>query len=315
MFALLSLYVKVFNVIKRTLHFSNPARLSISHQQLVVETAERKVTVPVEDIGLVFLEHPQISITQPVLQKLLEQNAAVITCDDKHMPAGMMLNLEGHSEHAARARAQLECSEPLRKQLWMQTIRMKLHNQAAVLKYVEQPHKQLITLSKEVLSGDSNNLEGQGARYYWKHVFSGDFILFERDRYGEPPNNLLNYGYAILRATVARALVGAGLLPVRGIHHRNQYNAYALADDVMEPFRPYVDKLVYDIVQEEDDLDELHKGLKARLLAIPAMDVWIDKQKSPLMVALVRTAASLAHCFEGKSKKMLYPDLMEHLKN
>jgi CRISP-associated protein Cas1 len=301
-------------MIKRTLHFSNPAKLSIRLDQLLIETPERTATVPVEDIGILFLEHPQITLTQPVLQRLLANNAAVITCDERHMPAGMFLNLEGHSEHAARARGQLESTEPLRKQLWMQTIKAKLSNQAAVLKYAEQPYKPLLTLSREVLSGDSNNLEGQGARYYWKHVFSSDFVFFERDRMGEPPNNMLNYGYAILRATVARALVGAGLLPVRGIHHRNQYNAYALADDVMEPYRPYVDRLVYDIVQDEDDIEQLHKGLKARLLGIPAMDVWIDKQKSPLMVALVRTAASLSQCFEGKSKKLLYPDLMEHLK-
>jgi CRISP-associated protein Cas1 len=301
-------------MIKRTLHFSNPAKLSIRLDQLVIETPDRTATVPVEDIGIIFLENPQITLTQPVLQRLLSNNAAVITCDEKHLPAGMFLNLEGHSEHAARARGQLESSEPLRKQLWMQTIKAKLANQAAVLKYVEQPHKQLLTLSKEVLSGDSNNLEGQGARYYWQHVFKADFIFFERSRTGDPPNNMLNYGYAVLRATVARALVGAGLLPVRGIHHRNQYNAYALADDIMEPYRPYVDKLVYDIIQVEDDIDELHKGLKVELLKIPAMDVWVDDQKSPLMVALVRTSASLAQCFEGKSKKILYPDLMAHLK-
>jgi CRISPR-associated protein Cas1 len=298
-------------MIKRTLHFSQPAYLKVLNSQLVIEMVERTTQVPLEDIGLVFLEHPQITVTQTVLQKLMELNAVVITCDERHLPAGMFLNLEGHSEHAAKCRAQLESSEPLRKQLWQQTIKAKIMNQAAMLYYVDQPDKLLKTMSKEVLSGDTSNLEGQAARYYWKKVFKNEVENFERNRTGEPPNNLLNYGYAILRAMVARAIVGAGLLPVRGIFHRNQYNAYALADDIMEPYRPYVDRIVLDILQETD-IDELHfmgKEEKKELLQIATKDVYIDGQKSPLMVALTRTCASLAKCFEGESKKILYPDM------
>lgn len=297
-------------MIKRTLHFSNPARLSVALNQLVVEMEDRTAKIPIEDIGIVFIEHPQIIITQTVLQRLMENNAAVVTCDERHLPAGMFLNLEGHSEHAAKCRAQLESSEPLRKQLWQQTIKAKVLNQAAVLRYAEQPDKSLKEMAKEVLSGDSSNIEGRAARYYWQHLFKADIIFFERSREGEPPNNLLNYGYAVLRACVARSIVGAGLLPVRGIHHRNQYNAYALADDVMEPYRPVVDKLVYDIIQEEDDLEELHKGLKAKLLSIPTLDVLIEGKKSPLMVALSRTCASLASAFEGSGRKIAYPLLL-----
>jgi CRISPR-associated protein Cas1 len=296
-------------MIKRILHFSNPARLSVQLDQLMVETEERTAKVPIEDIGIVFIEHPQVSITQTVLQRLMENNAAVVTCDERHMPAGMFLNLEGHSEHASKCRAQLESSEPLRKQLWQQTIKAKVLNQAAVLKHAEQPYKTLREMAKEVLSGDSSNVEGKAARYYWQHLFKNTLIFFERKREGEPPNNLLNYGYAILRACVARSLVAAGLLPVRGIHHRNQYNAFALADDVMEPYRPVVDRLVYDIIQEEDDLEVLHKGLKAKLLGIPTLDVVVEGKKGPLMVALSRTCASLASAFEGSGRKLAYPVL------
>lgn len=303
-------------MIKRTLHFSQPAYLKVQNNQLVIELTERIAQVPLEDIGIVFLEHPQITVTQTVLQRLMELNVAVVTCDEKHLPAGMFLNLEGHSEHAAKSRAQLESSEPLRKQLWQQTVKAKIMNQAAMLYYAGKPDKLLKTLSKEVLSGDTSNQEGQAARYYWKHVFSTELDDFERHRTGDTPNNLLNYGYAVLRAMVARAVVGAGLLPVRGIFHRNQYNAYALADDIMEPYRPYVDQIVLEILQETDieDLRFMGADEKKELLQIATKDVMIDGMKSPLMVALTRTCASLSKCFEGESKKILYPDLYDSLK-
>lgn len=303
-------------MIKRTLHFSQPAYLKVQNNQLVIELTERTAQVPLEDIGLVFLEHPQITVTQTVLQRLMELNVAVITCDDKHLPAGMFLNLEGHSEHAAKSRMQLESSEPLRKQLWQQTVKAKIMNQAAMLYYAGKPDKLLKTLSKEVLSGDTSNHEGQAARHYWKNVFSTEVEDFERHRTGDTPNNLLNYGYAVLRAMVARAIVGAGLLPVRGIFHRNQYNAYALADDIMEPYRPYVDLIVLEILQETDieDLRFMGTEEKKELLQIATKDVMIDGMKSPLMVALTRTCASLSKCFDGESKKILYPDLYASLK-
>lgn len=303
-------------MIKRTLHFSQPAYLKVQNNQLVIELTERTAQVPLEDIGLVFLEHPQITVTQTVLQRLMELNVAVVTCDEKHLPAGMFLNLEGHSEHAAKSRMQLDSSEPLRKQLWQQTIKAKIMNQAAMLYYAGKPDKLLKTLAKEVLSGDTSNQEGQAARYYWKYVFSSEVEDFERHRTGDTPNNLLNYGYAVLRAMVARAVVGAGLLPVRGIFHRNQYNAYALADDIMEPYRPYVDQIVLDILQETDveDLRFMRAEEKKELLQIATKDVMIDGMKSPLMVALTRTCASLSKCFEGESKKILYPDLYASLK-
>lgn len=303
-------------MIKRTLHFSQPAYLKVQNNQLVIELTERTAQVPLEDIGLVFLEHPQITVTQTVLQRLMELNVAVVTCDEKHLPAGMFLNLEGHSEHAAKSRTQLDSSEPLRKQLWQQTVKAKIMNQAAMLYYAGKPDKLLKTLAKEVLSGDTSNQEGQAARYYWKHVFSTEIDDFERHRTGDTPNNLLNYGYAVLRAMVARAVVGAGLLPVRGIFHRNQYNAYALADDIMEPYRPYVDQIVLEILQETDieDLRFMGAEEKKELLQIATKDIMIDGMKSPLMVALTRTCASLSKCFDGESKKILYPDFYASLK-
>lgn len=303
-------------MIKRTLHFSQPAYLKVLNRQLVIEMTERTAQVPLEDIGLVYLEHPQITVTQTVLQQLMELNVAVVTCDEKHMPAGMFLNLEGHSEHAAKSRAQLESSEPLRKQLWQQTIKAKITNQAALLAYAGHSDKLLKNLSKNVLSGDTSNIEGQAARYYWKFVFSKEMDDFERSRFGLPPNNLLNFGYAVLRSMVARAIVGAGLLPVRGIFHRNQYNAFALADDIMEPYRPCIDFMVLNILQEVDfnDINILGKEEKKELLQIATMDVMIDGMKSPLLVALTRTCASLSKCFEGESKKLLYPDFYETLK-
>jgi CRISPR-associated protein Cas1 len=159
-----------------------------------------------------------------------------------------------------------------------------------------------------VNSGDPDNCAAIAAAYYWKHIFP-DFLEFRRERYGPPPNNLLNYGYAILRAIVARSLVASGLLPTLGIHHRNQYNAYCLADDIMEPYRPYVDRVVCQIIRGNGRFLEMTPNMKKALLGIPAIDVQIDGQKSPLMNAVQRTTASLAKCFEGKSRKLLYPQL------
>lgn len=331
-------------MIKRTLCFSNPAYLRTINEQLVVEfpmppgTEEvvkpKPYTAPVEDIGVLILDHQQITISQALLAKLLANNTAVITCDNTHHPTGLFLNLDGHTLQSRIFQAQLDASEPLRKQLWQQTITAKIQNQAAMLglqsasgTLFNAPDKFLTNYAKEVKSGDSENLEAAAAGYYWKHLFlpithgfpseDGELRSFTRAREGAPPNNLLNYGYAILRAVVARSLVGSGLLPTIGIHHRNQYNAYCLADDIMEPYRPYVDKVVCDIVRTAHLTHPTGKGnnnflaltpdIKKQLLAIPAMDVMIDDKTSPLMNAVQRTTASLAKCYEGKIRKLLYP--------
>lgn len=295
-------------MIKRTLYFGNPAYLKTKNEQLVIELVESGEVklAAIEDIGLIILDHQQVTITQSVIAKLLANNSAIITCNQTHHPTGMMLNLDGHTLQSQRFQAQVEASVPLKKQLWQQTVMAKIANQANLLATYRIPNKTLINLISKVKSGDADNCEAQAAAHYWKNIFP-TLPGFKRFREGEPPNNLLNYGYAILRAIVARSLTGSGLLPTLGIHHRNQYNAYCLADDMMEPYRPYVDKAVYDMVRTHGKFLEMTPSMKQQLLAIPAMDVMINDEKSPLMNAVQRTTASLAKCFEGKSRKLLFP--------
>ena len=269
---------------------------------------QSEVTRPVEDLGVVILDNRQITITSGVLEALLENNCAVITCDSKSMPVGLMLPLYGNTTQNERFRQQLDASLPLKKQLWQQTIKTKIDNQASVLNdCVGEEMKCMRVWANEVRSGDPDNLEARAAAYYWKSLF-GYIEGFSRDREGIPPNNLLNYGYAILRAIVARGLVTSGLLPTLGIHHHNRYNAYCLADDIMEPYRPYVDRLVYQLVQSYGSELELTKEIKGSLLSIPTLEVKIGGKRSPLMVAVGQTTASLYKCFSGELRHILYPE-------
>lgn len=310
-------------MIKRTLYFSTPSYLSLRNKQLVWKLpevehcenlsedfkAEAVRTIPIEDIGVVLLDNKQITITQGLLAALLDNNCAVITCDQRSMPVGMLLPLEGHNTQRERFTHQIEASLPLRKQLWQQTIRQKIANQEVVLRtHTNTETRCMKKWAEDVRSGDPDNLEARAATYYWKNLFAREIPDFLRGREGEPPNNLLNYGYAVLRAIIARALVSSGLLPTLGIHHHNRYNAYCLADDIMEPYRPYVDELVLEIVRGEDYV-ELTRDLKARLLSIPVLDVVINGQRSPLMVAATTTTASLAKCFSGELRKIAYPEM------
>lgn len=302
-------------MIKRTLCFSNPAYLSLRNAQLVIriekqdDSPERQTTVPIEDIGIVVLDHQQITITHGAMAALLDNNAAVVTCDKRHLPVGLLLPLEGHSVQSERFRDQINASLPLRKQLWQQTVQQKILNQAALLRELHNVETgNMLHWAADVRSGDSTNLEGRAAAYYWKKMFP-DIDDFTRERYGDEPNALLNYGYAILRATVARALVSSGLLPTLGIHHHNRYNAYCLADDIMEPYRPYVDRLVVQTMQLYSDISEVTTDIKRNLLTIPTLDVVIGGQRSPLMVAVSQTTASLARCFAGEARKITYPVL------
>lgn len=303
-------------MIKRTLYFGNPAWLSVDHGQLVIRDpalkaaggSDEKARVPMEDIGLVVLDHQQITVTHSVLNTLLYHNAAVVVCDERRHPSGLLLNLEGNTVQAELFKHQIESSEPLRKQLWKQTVEAKIRNQAAVLARVGVDAGLLLELAGKVQSGDSGNREAQAAAYYWPRVFK-NIAAFKRFREGPPPNNLLNYGYAILRALVARSLVGSGLLPTLGIHHRNRYNAYALADDIMEPYRPFVDMAVVELVNSLGPPETLTLEHKGQLLKIPTADVLLDDKAGPLMVAVQRTTASLAQCFAGEQRKLLCPSL------
>lgn len=296
-------------MIKRTLFFANPAYLSTKNQQLVVnfpEDNKKEATIPIEDLGYVVLEHPQITISTGLLMKLVQNKTAVITCDKQHLPCGFLQPLVGHTEQTERMRHQLNASVPLKKNLWQQTVIAKIGNQANHFLSRGKNALRLKRYAKSVKSGDFGNQEALAAAYYFQNLF--DIEEFSRNQKGIAPNNLLNYGYAILRAVTARALVSSGLLPSVGIFHSNKYNAFCLADDIMEPYRPYVDAMVFDIVETGCAINELTKNIKTDLLMIPAMDVVIDGKRSPLMNAMSRTTASLYDCFSGHSRKLLYPE-------
>ena len=310
-------------MIKRSLYFGNPAYLSAKLAQLEIRLpqVENNETlsdyfkesvvkrIPIEDIGVVVLDHKQITITQGAISALLDNNVAVISCDEHRMPSGLMLPLDGNTTQSERFREQIEASLPLKKQLWQQTIQAKILNQSTVL-YRQRGLEcgNMEAWAKMVKSGDADNLEGRAAAFYWQNLF-GHIKEFRRDREGIPPNNLLNYGYAILRAVVARSLVGSGLLPTLGIHHHNRYNAYCLADDIMEPYRPYVDKLVAEIVDSGADITNLTKEIKGQLLSIPVLDVVINGRRSPLMIGVGMTTASLYKCYSGEIRKIAYPSM------
>ena len=307
-------------MIKKTLYFGTPIYLSLRNAQLVLrkpdadkleesfkQDAER--TIPIEDIGVVVLDNRRITITTGAMEALLANNCAIITCDSTDLPVGLMLPLCGNTTQSERFRSQIDASLPLKKQLWQQTVRQKILNQAAVLsKNTGAIVKNMQVWANEVRSGDPDNFEARAAAYYWRNLFPA-LPNCVRGREGDPPNNLLNYGYAILRACVARGLVGSGLLPTLGIHHHNRYNAYCLADDIMEPYRPFVDALVINIMQQYRDYSELTRSIKAALLTIPSLDVTLDGKRSPLMIAVGQTTASLAKCFNGELRKIAYPEL------
>lgn len=308
-------------MIKKTLYFGNPAYLSLRNKQLVIKIPEveknetlttnfkkeAERTIPIEDVGVIILDNKRITITQGLIEALLENNAAFITCDSSRMPTGLMLPLTGNKTQTERYRDQINASIPLKKQLWQQTVQAKIKNQAIVLfnkngSIIDNMH----IWASDVRSGDPDNYEARAAVYYWANLFP-EIEGFSRFRDGVPPNNLLNYGYAILRAIVARSLIASGLLPTFGIHHRNKYNAYCLADDIMEPYRPFVDKLVCEIIRKERDYQKLTQEIKYQLLNIPVLDVIIDDKRSPLMIAVGQTTASLYKCFSGELRKIKYP--------
>jgi len=296
-------------MIKRTLHFSNPAHLSTSKQQLVVELKDEfrtSKTIPIEDLGMVILEHPHITLTVNLLELLAENQVAVITCNSKYMPTGLFLTMEGNSEQTKRMSTQFEASVPLKKQLWQHTIKAKIYNQARVLERLNVGSTRLDNLKEKVLSGDPKNCEAQAAAFYWRQIYGGKFV---RSRDPETPNAQLNFGYAILRSIVARALTASGMFPSIGIHHKNKYNAFCLADDIMEPYRPYVDWIVLHLPNIQETTEGLSREQKIELLKLAQIDVVINGLKRPLFHAVSMTTASLYKCFSGEQRKILYPEL------
>lgn len=293
-------------MIKRTIVFMSQCRVSYRNGQLVVEnheTGELK-KAPVEDLGVVLVENQQVSLTIPALNALSANNCAVIFCDSRHMPSSMLMPLDSNSVQGERYRYQVEASLPLKKSLWKQIIQMKIRNQSSLLTKVGRDGGKLKPLYTNVKSGDSDNREGIAAKIYWDELFGDEFV---RSRTGPDPNALLNYGYSILRAAMARAIVGSGLSPSFGLFHKNRYNAFPLADDLMEPYRIYVDALVYQLMHE--DKKELDADAKQRLLRVLFVDTEFSDCTRPLEIGLSLTTASLARCFSGEGKDLVLPRL------
>lgn len=316
------LLFSITTMVKRTLCFSNPAYLSLKNGQLEIKLPEIEKSnlpermkfdsirsIPIEDIGMVILDNKQISITQAAIEALAENNSALLSCDERHMPQGLMLPLNGNTTQSERYKDQIESTLPLKKQIWQQTIQYKIRNQASVLSRISGVEVgNMLVWANSVKSGDSDNLEGRAAAYYWRNLFP-DNPQFVRDREEPGINALLNYGYAILRAVIARSLVASGLLPTLGIHHHNKYNAYCLADDIMEPYRPYVDELVIGVIRKRGINNEIDIETKRDLLGIPVIDTIMDGERRPLMIAAGDTAASLNKCFSGEVRKVKYPSM------
>ncbi len=295
-------------MIKRTIYIGNPSYLKINQNQLVVQdpkTKDIKGTVPTEDIALLMLDHYQITISNQLITKLQGNNVAIINCDAHHLPLGVMLPLYSHTEHSERIKYQIEASEPLKKQLWKQTVEQKIKNQQDLLKVFDKPYSHMDHYIQNIKSGDITNMEGVAAQYYWKNLFDD----FTRERFGNAPNNLLNFGYAVLRSIIARALVASGLLPVLGIFHKNKYNPYCLADDIMEPYRPFVDKIVFNYTLLNGMTNELTKDVKSVILNMATHDVMIDNMQRPLLIAVSTTTASLFKCYTGELRQIKYPAL------
>lgn len=293
-------------MVKRTLLFISPSWLSLRNQQLVVENHETGEvrTVPIEDIGFVLVENQQVTVTIPALNALSESNCAVVFCDAHHMPACMLMNLESNTVQAETYKHQIDASEPLKKNLWKQIVEKKILNQARLLTELGMDGDLLKPLYANVKSGDTDNREGVAARIYWKTLFGDDFC---RSREGGGPNPLLNYGYSILRAAMSRAIMSSGLYPAFGLFHKNRYNAFPLADDLMEPYRPYVDQCVYSMHTE--GVTNLTTQAKQQMLGLLFADVQFDDIVRPLQMGLTMTTASLARCFRGESKRLEYPEL------
>ncbi len=296
-------------MIKRVIEISSAGtHLSIKQGQLILRRDGAVIgRIPCEDVGVLLADHQGISYTHSVFTALLERGAAIVLCNGAHHPAGMLLPLETNTIQTERFRQQIHVKEPVKKRLWQQIVRAKIRHQAALVRYDETTYKHLRAMERQVHSGDPDNIEAQAARRFWPAYLQ--HLPFKRDREGPPPNNLLNYGYMVMRAAVARALCSAGLLPALGIHHRNRYNAFCLADDLVEPFRGFVEKKVQQICGEESDLSELTQGIKAKLLEVLYEEVRIGGFSGPLMVGLHRTGASLARCFAGEQKTLELPDL------
>jgi CRISPR-associated protein Cas1 len=293
-------------VIKKTVEIATAGtRLSTAHRQLVIERPEeQKRTLPCEDIGVLVVDHPQTSYTHSVFTTLLEEGAAIVLCGPNHLPVGLLLPLDAHTTQTARHRAQADASDGVKNRIWQLLIAAKLRQQAAVLAHHTGGDAGLGEIARRVRAGDPDNLEAMAAQRYWPRLFGSDFRRF---RDGPPPNNLLNYGYAVVRAAIARSLSAAGLIPTLGVHHRNRGNPFCLADDLMEPYRPYVDWRVKGLLNG-GGAPELDRPTKAALLSIFNETVLVGGRRSPLLLAFHASAASLCRMLTESGKELALPD-------
>ena len=292
-------------MIKRIVEVSNPSFLHLKHQQLFIDQEHETVAqIPIEDVGALILEHSAISLTQPLIIQCQKNNTVIIFCDEKHLPYSTILPIaEGNTLHNKILKQQMSISEPIRKRLWKQIIIQKINNQANTLKKFNKPYARLHKLATEVKSGDSTNCEGLAAQYYWKALFGQYFV---RDANLDGANSILNYGYAIVRAMVARAICASGLHPSIGLFHHNQYNALCLADDLMEPFRPWVDQITFVLYQDNSNI-QITRETKTHFLNLISQNARYQDKNMPLMNAVHYLMADLKRNFTKESQQLTYP--------
>ena len=294
-------------MLKRTLVFTTPLDLSLKNRQLVIKHKEDLVppqTAPIEDIGVVIVENQRVRFTVPLLNALADENVQVVFCDKCSMPHSMLVNLDVNATQGETLRNQMAVGEVLKKQLWKQIVEAKIRNQSRLLNKIGYNGSVLRPYYSNVKSGDTDNREGIAARLYFQELFGAEFV---RDRTQEGVNALLNYGYTILRAAVARSLVSSGLFLAIGIFHHNRSNAYPLADDMMEPYRPYVDEIVHDLAMR-GELD-LTPEVKTELIKVLYADTEFEQVTRPLMVGLSLSSASLVRCYAKEQKELNFPEM------
>jgi len=298
-------------MIKHTIEVSRlPAHLSLRNKQLVLKLEDDKLrSFPCEDIGVLILQHPAISLSAAILNELLNNGAVVIICGKNHLPTGMLLPTVTHTELVPRMMAQIEADKPAKKNAWKHIVQAKIKNQANQLPEIQK--RKLLRLAEQVKSGDPENHEAQAAKLYWQAMFPERYAQNDkRDPNSESLfNSCLNYGYAIIRASVARALVSSGLQPALGVFHHHRSNPFCLADDVMEPLRPLVDQYVKEILADPElsKLDSLHTLHRQKLLTILTHEVTLNGNHGPLMAVLPRYTSSFYRLLTKESKKLSFP--------
>ena len=295
-------------MIKRIIDVSEAAYVCLKHQQLVIEKQSEIVgQVPIEDLGVLILQHPAIVLTQQLIVACQKNKVVIVFCDEKHLPYSLILPIgEGHTLHNKILKQQMAISEPTRKRLWQKIVQHKIKEQEQTLVMLNKESTRLSFLSTQVKTGDSGNCEAIAAQAYWKLLFGK---AFKRDADLDGVNSLLNYGYAIIRAAVARSVCGAGLHPTIGLFHTNQYNALCLADDLMEPFRPWVDYVVYQMASTNSEVT-INQQSKQTLLGLMSEAVLYKKKTMPFMVALNYLMADLKRCYSDGIKTLPYPLLL-----